>query len=85
MTSSSLADLRPRFLEEPVLDPLSGESFKYKRTEDGCLLWSIGPNLKDDGGDDKEPQDVWRIGKNDLVFRSRLPSNVEDRSRRREE
>jgi len=81
----SLADLRPRFLEELVLDPFSGKPFRYKRTEDGWLLWSIGPNLKDDGGDDKNPEDVWRIGKNDLVFRSQIPSNIESRSRRREE
>ncbi len=77
----SLADLEPRFLEEPVLDPFSGEAFKYIRTEDGWTLWSIGPNLTDDGGDDKNPEDQSRIGKNDIVFRSQVPSNIDLRSR----
>ena len=52
-------------------DPFSGKSLGYKRIGDGCLVYSIGRNLKDDGGvegkvtvgqDPREHGDiVWRL------------------------
>jgi len=35
------------------IDPFSGKAYLYKRQGSGCILYSIGPDLKDDGG--KEP------------------------------
>jgi len=37
----------------PTEDPFSGRPFVYRRQGGGFLLYSLGPNLKDDGG--KEP------------------------------
>ena len=38
------------YLKEVPIDPYSGGSLLYKRTEKGFLLYSVGPNFKDDGG-----------------------------------
>lgn len=32
-------------------DPFSGEALRYRLADDGYILWSLGPNLVDDGGD----------------------------------
>jgi hypothetical protein len=68
-----LGALTPRLLERLPLDPVNGEPLKYRRTDDGrFVLWSVGLNLKDDGGtialdkkgkpatDGKEGDWVWR-------------------------
>ena len=31
-------------------DPFTGEPLKLARTDDGCILYSVGTNLTDDGG-----------------------------------
>lgn len=33
-----------------IIDPMSAEPFKYRLAEKGYILYSIGPNNKDDGG-----------------------------------
>jgi hypothetical protein len=46
----SLADLR-RVVGWPLPeDPFSGKPFVYRRKDSTYLLYSIGPDLKDDGG-----------------------------------
>ena len=61
----SLAQL-PETIEWANLpeDPFSGEDFIYRREGEGFLIYSIGANLKDDGG--KVEQD-WKEG--DIVWR----------------
>jgi uncharacterized membrane protein len=59
------------YLKELPMDPYSNQSLVYKRTEDNFILYSIGPNFKDDGGqpgkDDKGQVKKW--GDNgDTVF-----------------
>jgi hypothetical protein len=39
-------------------DPFSGKDFVYRRDGEGWVLYSVGPNLKDDGG--KGHSMVWR-------------------------
>lgn len=36
--------------EETIIDPFSGRPFAYRVTEGGFLLYSVGPDEKDDGG-----------------------------------
>jgi hypothetical protein len=57
----SLVDLGRRTMAEFPRDLFTGGEFHYKRQGDGCLLYSVGPNQRDDGGrnwitakDDKE-------------------------------
>lgn len=48
-------------------DPFSGKDFIYKRQEKGFILYSIGRNMKDDGGKESPNSDpdrydmVWRM------------------------
>ena len=46
-----LEALMPRFVTKPPHDVITGEPYKYRRTEDGqFVLYSVGWNEKDDGG-----------------------------------
>lgn len=46
----SLESLVPVYLSTVPQDPYSGEPLVYRRTPDGYLLYSVGPNRTDDGG-----------------------------------
>jgi hypothetical protein len=47
----TLDALAPAFLPKPPLDPMTGQPFHYRRTDDGrFLLYSVGEDGKDDGG-----------------------------------
>ena len=37
---------------EWTIDPFSGQPFRYRKEADGILLYSVGQNLEDDGGDE---------------------------------
>jgi hypothetical protein len=46
-----LSDLVPRYLSRVPDDPFSdGQPLRYRRTGGKYLLYSIGPDAKDDGG-----------------------------------
>jgi hypothetical protein len=51
------------YLKHLPMDPFSNQSLVYKRTADNFILYSIGPNFKDDGGqsgkDDKGQVKKW--------------------------
>jgi hypothetical protein len=46
----SLDKLKPEFLPEIPLDPFTGKSLIYRKTANSVLVYSVGENLKDDGG-----------------------------------
>jgi hypothetical protein len=49
---SSLESLVPEFLPVPPYDPMSGKTLCYRlKPAGGCLLYSVGEDGKDDGGD----------------------------------
>jgi hypothetical protein len=53
----NLQALLPRFISHLPNDVITGESFKYRRTDDGrFVLYSVGWNEKDDGGVPGETQ-----------------------------
>lgn len=67
---ASLDDLRSMKMEGtqkiPMVDPLSDESFIYRRTGDDYWLYSVGDNINDDGG---QPRQRGRSdGPDDVVF-----------------
>jgi hypothetical protein len=65
----SLAELAPKYLDAVPGDLFSGKPLIYKPSDNGYLLYSVGPNSKDDGGrnvNDDPPGD-------DLVVRMPLP------------
>ncbi|HOI53839.1 MAG TPA: hypothetical protein PLP01_01185 [Phycisphaerae bacterium] len=61
-----------RLSEGLSADPFGGKPFGYRRTDDGFVLWSVGPDAKDDGG--RTPgelgfkADEYKSG-GDIVFR----------------
>jgi hypothetical protein len=59
------------YVKSLPMDPYSGRAFGYRRTENGFLLYSVGDDLKDDGGKpglgrDGQPR-LW-MGDGDWVF-----------------
>lgn len=42
--------LVPQYLDETPLDPFDGEPLRYRRYQDGYIVYSVGPNRVDDGG-----------------------------------
>lgn len=46
----SLDALVPQYLDDVPLDPFDGAALKFRRRGDECLIYSIGPDRKDDGG-----------------------------------
>lgn len=39
------------------LDPFTGEDYRYRREDEGFVLYSVGPDRKDDGGANGEKRD----------------------------
>jgi hypothetical protein len=57
---SSLTELDPSLLSSPLTDPAKeGAPFGYRLTDKGFVLWSVGEDRNDDGGDDKKDW-TWR-------------------------
>ncbi len=61
----SVGELRQIIPWELREDPFSGEDFVYRADGDGFLLYSVGPNLTDDGG---QPFGA-KPGADDIVWR----------------
>lgn len=57
---AKLADLSPKYLKQIPADPFGGKALRYRLVDNGksYLLYSIGPNLKDDGGKPGECRDA---------------------------
>jgi hypothetical protein len=47
---ATTAELVPAFLPALPLDPFDGEPLRYKRLPDGIVVYSVGVDCKDDGG-----------------------------------
>jgi hypothetical protein len=60
----TLSELAPKYLEKIPDDAFTGQPLKYQRQEAGYLLYSLGPNGKDDKGQDRNANndaDDWAI------------------------
>jgi hypothetical protein len=51
----ALTDLVPSFLPSLPLDPFDGFPLRYRRSDDGVVIYSVGPDGKDDGGNLEGP------------------------------
>lgn len=45
-----LAELAPKYIAKLPVDPFTGKSFRYKPQGEGFLIYSLGPNMEDNGG-----------------------------------
>lgn len=81
-----LEDLAPRFLDRIPTDPFTGGPFVYERRGAGYLLYSFGPNGRDDGGTDlltpivtgewvEESPHLGDVKTTDVVVRLPLPGS----------
>lgn len=61
----SLDAVAKAFPDTDLTDPLSGKRIGHKQTDEGRILWSVGEDGKDNGGDDSERRDT----RPDMVFR----------------
>jgi hypothetical protein len=47
---AGLSELTPSYLNAVLTDPFDGQPLRYRNQGTGYVLYSIGPDLKDDGG-----------------------------------
>ncbi len=64
---NDLQELTPTYLAAVALDPYDGKPLRFKRVADGLLIYSVGPDGKDDGGAFNRQQPTAKG--TDLVFR----------------
>ena len=64
---AALSDLTPNYLAGTPVDPFDGRPLRYRQEGEGYLLYTIGPDLKDDSGGRLSGKE------GDLVFAVVLP------------
>jgi hypothetical protein len=47
----SLSELTPNYLDATLMDPFDGQPLRYRKQGAGYVLYSIGPDLKDNSGE----------------------------------
>jgi hypothetical protein len=52
----TLSELSPEILKKIPVDPFTGQPLIYKRRDSGIMVFSVGSNLRDDGGNG-----TWKI------------------------
>lgn len=50
-----LRELVPTYLPSPFTDPFDGKPLRFKRLGSGYVVYSIGSDLRDDGGSEPDP------------------------------
>ena len=58
----ALSELTPDYLPAKPVDPFDGQPLRYRNKDAGYVLYSIGPNLRDDAGERMHGKD------GDIVF-----------------
>jgi hypothetical protein len=54
-----LTDLVPTMLSAVPIDPYDGQPLRYRRSPDGVLVYSVGPDGEDNGGNVKNSERFW--------------------------
>jgi hypothetical protein len=85
----SLAEVVPKFLRMLPGDPYNGQPLHYRRTKDGVVIYSVGPDGNDDGGkvDRKNPTalgtdlgfQLWDVPHRRQPWRATKPASEEDK------
>jgi hypothetical protein len=64
-TPAELSSLVPTYLDKVPVDPYDGLPLRYKPTKSGYVVYSIGPDAKDDGGIEPpagpKPKALWDV------------------------
>jgi hypothetical protein len=64
----SLTELVPAYLESVPKDPFDGNELRYKKLENGFVVYSIGEDLSDDDGKEKERSSTKEASNWDVTF-----------------
>ena len=56
----TLADLVPTYLEAVPKDPFDGDELRYKKLQEGFVVYSVGEDQSDDGGKEQPPRNQRR-------------------------
>lgn len=59
-----IEEIVPEFLSSLPFDPFTGKSFVYRKVKDGFIVYSLGENQKDDGGERD-----YKTRKDDISFK----------------
>jgi hypothetical protein len=54
-----LAELRPKYLEDIPKDPFTESEFRYQLRQNGYVLYTVGPNCRDDNGRNWQEELNW--------------------------
>ena len=65
---SSLGDLVPGQLDVVPEDPYTGQPLRYEKLGKGFVVYSVGPDGRDDAGWEEPPHARRRGGQYDLTF-----------------
>jgi hypothetical protein len=52
----SLDELAPKWLDSVPTDPFDDKPIRYKKLTKGFVTYSVGPDLKDDDGKERDPK-----------------------------
>jgi hypothetical protein len=55
-TPADISSLMPAYLDKVPVDPYDGQLLRYKPIKNGYVVYSIGPDAKDDGGTERVPK-----------------------------
>ena len=47
---AKIDELKPAYIKAVPTDPYDGQPLRYKRLPDGAVVYSVGPDKRDDGG-----------------------------------
>jgi len=64
----ALTDLVPTYLDAVPIDPFDGKDLRYEKLGVGFVVYSIGEDLRDDGGTEKPPRRTKEIPTWDVTF-----------------
>ena len=66
----TLTDLVPAYLDSIPGDPFDGNELRYRKLEPGFVVYSVGKDLSDDGGRERQPtgQEARRPDECDVTF-----------------
>jgi len=70
---TTLDSIAPALGGDPLVDPFSGEPYRYRLTDNTYFLYSVGPDQVDDGGKQSTLRTgTFSLGDGDLVWCGRL-------------
>jgi hypothetical protein len=62
----TLTELCPRYLTSAPIDPFDGYPLRFRRSPQGYAVYSVGKDMKDNGGEGRKPGQKW-VGEFDIV------------------